>query len=105
MATRRPRQYRIAWRPMAESDLERIVDHVAQDGPITALEFVEELREKAGRLAMFPLVGREGRPGLPGYVRELVVHKNYILLYRVKAKDKTVEILRVRHAALESFRT
>ncbi|MFT3803536.1 MAG: type II toxin-antitoxin system RelE/ParE family toxin [Burkholderiaceae bacterium] len=101
MATRRSRQYRIVWRPIAEADLERIIDHIARDGPVTALRFVDELREKAGRLAMFPLVGREGRPGLPRYVRELVVHENYILLYRVRTKDKAVEILRVRHAALE----
>ena len=32
-------------------------------------------------------------------VRELVVHRNYIVFYRVLEESSTVEILRVRHAA------
>jgi hypothetical protein len=32
-------------------------------------------------------------------VRELVVHQNYIIFYRVLAESRTVEILRVKHAA------
>jgi plasmid stabilization system protein ParE len=35
---------------------------------------------------------------LPG-IRELVVHPNYIVFYRVLAEGCTVQILRVKHAA------
>lgn len=43
--------------------------------------------------------GRTGRPGLPGWLHELVVHPNHIVLYRVPAEIRTVQILRVKHAA------
>ena len=89
----------ITWRPMAEADLEGIVDYIAQDNPLRAEEFGQELRDKVGPLADHPMLGRKGRPGLPATVRELVVHRNYIVFYRVLDESSTVEILRVRHAA------
>jgi toxin ParE1/3/4 len=44
----------------------------------------------------------KGRPGLPDWLRELVVHPNYIVFYRVLAEARTVEILRVKHAAQQT---
>lgn len=91
--------HRIVWRPMAETDLEGIVDYIAQDNPLRAEEFGQELREKVLTLAEHPKLGRKGRPGLPAWLRELVVHRNYIVFYRVLEESSTVEVLRVRHAA------
>nr|WP_237392621.1 type II toxin-antitoxin system RelE/ParE family toxin [Steroidobacter denitrificans] len=53
-------------------------------------------------LAQPPKMGRAGRPGLPAFVRELVAHRNYILFYRVLDETRTVEILRVKHAAQQT---
>ena len=36
--------YSIVWRPIAEADLDNIVDYIAQDNPIRAEEFGQELR-------------------------------------------------------------
>ena len=47
-----------------------------------------------------PELGRTGRPGLPDWLRELVVYPNYIVFYRVLTATSTVEILRVKHVAL-----
>lgn len=91
--------YSIVWRPLAELALDDIVDYIAQDNPALAVEFVLELRAKAAALALHPMMGRSGRPGLPAFVRELVVHRNYILFYRVLRDARTVEILQVKHAA------
>lgn len=84
---------------MAELALDDIVDYIAQDNPAHVVEFVLELRDKACALALHPMMGRSGRPGLPSYVRELVVHRNYIVFYRVLREARTVEILQVKHAA------
>lgn len=92
-------RYRIVWRPMAETDLENIVDYIAQDNPIRAEEFGLELRAKVLPLAQHPKLGRTGRPGLPAFLRELVAHRNYIIFYRVQDEARTVEILRVKHTA------
>ena len=95
----KPSPYLITWRSMAADDLEGIVDYIAADNPLRAEEFGQELREKVLNLADHPKLGRKGRPGLPAWVRELVVHRNYIVFYRVLEQSSTVEILRVRHAA------
>lgn len=90
---------RIAWRPIAEADLDNIVDYIARDNPIRAEEFGQELRDKTLPLAQHPKLGRQGRPGSSDWLRELVVHPDYIIFYRVQAETRTVEILRVKHAA------
>ncbi len=92
----------IVWRPIAEADLDNIVDYIAQDNLIRAEEFGQELRAKVLALAQHPKVGRTGRPGLPAFLRELVVHRNYIIFYRVLDEARTVEILRVKHTARQT---
>lgn len=87
---------------MAEADLDNIIDHIAQDNPTRAEEFGQELRDKTLPLAQHPKLGRTGRPGLPAFVRELVAHRNYIVYYRVLTRTRTVEILRVKHAAQQT---
>ena len=91
--------YRIEWRPMAREDLRAIVRYIGKDNPTRAKSFGQELRDKTLPLAQHPKMGRTGRPGLPAFVRELVVHPNYIVFYRVLDDAGIVEILRVKHAA------
>ncbi|WP_213539884.1 type II toxin-antitoxin system RelE/ParE family toxin [Nitrosospira sp. NRS527] len=94
--------YHIEWRPMAREDLRAIVAYIGRDNPNAALSFGQELRDRTKPLAQHPELGRTGRPGLPDSVRELVVHRNYIIFYRVLAEGRTVEILRVKHAAQQA---
>lgn len=94
--------YRIVWRPMAETDMDNIIDYIAQDDPARAGAFGQELRDKTLPLAQHPKMGRTGRPGLPAFVRELVVHRDDIVFYRVLDAARTVEILRVKHAAQQT---
>jgi plasmid stabilization system protein ParE len=84
---------------MAREDLRAIMRHIGKDNPTRAKSFGQELRDKSKPLAQHPELGRLGRPGLPDWLRELVVHPNYIMFYRVLAEVRTVEILRVKHAA------
>lgn len=91
--------YSIAWKPLAEADLDSIVDYIVQNSPALAVEFGQELRDKTSRLAQHPLAGRTGRPGMPTGVRELVIHRNYVMFYRVRDNVRTVEVLQLKHAA------
>lgn len=93
------RSYRIVLRLMAETDLDNIMDYFAIDNPDRAVSFGLELRATISLLSQNPKLGRSGRPGLPSFLRELVVHPNYIVFYRVLSKERIVEILRVKHAA------
>lgn len=93
---------RIEWRPKAREDLHAIVQYIGKDNPARARSFGQELRDKILPLARHPELGHTGRPGLPDYARELVVHRNYIVFYRVLDEVRIVEILRVKHAAQQT---
>lgn len=76
-----------------------IVRFIGKDNPARAKSFGQDIRDKTKPLAEHPELGRTGRPGLPADVRELVAHPNYLIFYRVLAEARTVQILRVKHAA------
>jgi len=85
---------RLFWTPEALDDRRAIYDYIEADNPRAALMLDELFSEKVRHLIDHPGLGRAGR--ITG-TRELVVHKNYILIY-----DTTVEqvrVLRVLHAA------
>ena len=82
------------WKPAAIADRKRIIAYIAQEKPRAAIELGDLLMEKAGLLDLYPLLGPVGR--VTG-TRELTVHPNYILIYRLV--DDAVEVLRVKHAA------
>ena len=79
---------------MALGSVDEIAEFIAKDNPSRATSFVLELKDAVTRLQVHPGMGRAGR--VPG-TRELVLHKNYIAIYRVRGDD--VEILRLLHAA------
>ena len=79
----------------AEGDLERIGDYIAQDNPLRALSFINELRDKCLSLTdmhqAFPLVPRYG-------IRRRV-HDNYAIFYRVEANR--VVVVHILHGAMD----
>lgn len=85
---------KLVWTRPAATDRREIRAYIAQDNPSAALALDELLSERAGRLIDHPQLGRLGR--VIG-TRELVAHRNYILVYDVTAD--TVRVLRVLHAA------
>ena len=85
---------RLLWTPVALNNRRQIREYIERDNSEAALALDELISEKAARLVDFPALGRRGR--VAG-TRELVVHRNYLLIYQV-AGD-TVRVLRVLHAA------
>jgi len=84
----------LRWTHKALENLVQIAAYIAQDNPTRASSFIGEIKEKTELLLAFPALGRPGR--VPG-TRELVVHENYVVPYRVKGD--TVQIIRVQHVA------
>lgn len=85
---------RLVWTRLAQGDRKAIREYIAVDNPSAAIDLDELLSEKSARLVDHPDLGRPGR--LQG-TRELVAHRNYILVYDFY--EDTVRILRVLHAA------
>lgn len=91
--------YRILWRSVAEDELNEIIHYIAQDSPMRAKKFGLDLYNKIHLLMQQPMLGRTGRPGLPDFMRELIVHKNYIVFYRVLDDTRTIIISNIKHTA------
>ncbi len=81
------------WTRRAANNLETILAYIASDNPVAAQDFAMDIGSQLAKLEHFPLLGRSGM--VPS-TRELVVHENYIVYYRVR--DSQIEILRVLHA-------
>ncbi|HIE1654405.1 TPA: type II toxin-antitoxin system RelE/ParE family toxin [Burkholderia cenocepacia] len=83
------------WNPKALEDRAAIMDYIAEDDPLAAVELDERLEERAVALSAHAELYRQGR--VAG-TRELVIAPNYVLVYRIRPADGIVEILRVLHA-------
>jgi toxin ParE1/3/4 len=83
----------LRWTRRALRKLDEIAAFIAQDNPTRATSFVRELREKVNVLREHQL----GQPGRVYGTKELVLHKNYVAVYRVKEDE--VQILTVLHTA------
>jgi addiction module RelE/StbE family toxin len=86
---------RVRWLKPALKNLDDEAEYIARDNPQAAGRIVERIATSVDRLATHPA---SGRPGRVPVTRELVISGTpYIVPYRVR--DKTVEVLRLFHAA------
>lgn len=84
---------KLLWTLEALQDRRDVRERIAKDNPTAALALDEMFSQKAQKLVHYPAIGRTGR--VAG-TRELIVHRNYILIY--DAAGDAVRILRVLHA-------
>lgn len=98
MAGRNPsedaRTVKLAWTRPAAADRREIRAYIARDNPPAALALDELIARSVARLIDHPQLGR---PGRVASTRELVVHRNFIVVYDLT--DDLVRVLRVLHAA------
>lgn len=66
------------WKAEAIQDRDDIYEYIEADNPAAALALDELFTKTANRLLTHPAVGKQGR--VAG-TRELVAHKNYIIVY------------------------
>lgn len=86
----------VKWRDQALDDLVEIIDYIEQYNPAAAASLHRNIVAATEGLSSMPYGFRPGR--VPG-TREIVVHPNYLVVYRVG--DTAVDVLRVLHARLE----
>lgn len=92
------KEYNIIWKLNALVDIRILINYISQDNPQRGVSFLNEIREKVNMLSHYPNMGRNSQ--VLG-MRELVVHKNYIVYYYFF--HDTVYIAHVKHAARDSF--
>ena len=87
---------KIIFSPQAIADLEEVVRHIAKDDPATAGRIGNALIDRVEILENFPLLGAP-YPKRPG-VRKLV-SRPYLIFYRPRLEENSVDILRYWHGA------
>ena len=91
----RIRRWRVLWTEPAQDDLREVFRFIRRDNLTAAQKVIQEIREKAGRLAQFPLSGREV-PELPGASLREVIAGSYRVIYRLVSNS--IEVLTVLHS-------
>jgi addiction module RelE/StbE family toxin len=82
----------VKWTKRAVQNLASVLDYIARDKPLAAAKFGADARKKIAILEEHPYIGKASdEPG----VRELLIHENYVVIYRVR--DGELQILRFRH--------
>jgi toxin ParE1/3/4 len=84
----------LEWRESARGDLLAIVDYISDDNPEAAQQLKDDIEAKVAKLAEHPKLYR---PGRVAGTREMVVRRNYVVIYAEDAR--AVSILRVLHAS------
>jgi toxin ParE1/3/4 len=83
----------VKWTKRASQNLEKILAHIAADNSRASKKFLLDALQQVANLKNYPALGRAG---LVPSTRELVIHENYVVYYRIK--NEQIEILRVLHA-------
>ncbi|MBT0731150.1 type II toxin-antitoxin system RelE/ParE family toxin [Rosenbergiella nectarea] len=91
---------RLGISPQAEQDIEAIGDYIAQDNPVRALSFTEELYQQCLLIAESPVIYRE-RPELGQSIRSCA-YGRYLNVFSVL--DTEVRIERLLHGSRDIIR-
>ncbi len=86
----------IEWSSIAQNDLNKIIDYIAQDSFEYALLFYEQVREKVENLTKFPKMGRKVPELDDPNIRELIL-RNYRLIYQILGEK--IQIVRLIHGS------
>ena len=70
-----------------------IIEYIAERNDIAALELLEDIERAASQLPQHPYLYR---PGRVAGTREIVVHPNYLVVYRIQ--PTMIEIVAVLHS-------
>ncbi|MEN5032460.1 MULTISPECIES: type II toxin-antitoxin system RelE/ParE family toxin [unclassified Pseudomonas] len=82
----------VDWRPEAVADLWEILEYIDERNPQAAEELYAEIERATSALPEHPYLYRLGRVL---NTREIIVHPNYLVIYRLTDR---IEILSVLHA-------
>lgn len=85
----------VEWTDDAQEELWAIIDYIDDYNSQAALQLYGDIVAAAETLPSYPYIHRQGRVLS---TREMVVHPNYIVIYRVSDR---IEILSVLHAKRE----
>ncbi|WP_151174294.1 type II toxin-antitoxin system RelE/ParE family toxin [Sulfuricurvum kujiense] len=92
--------YKIYYLKLSFSDLENILDHIAEDSPSRASQYLEFLKTTISKLADFPKMGVLcKRKHIRRECRVLIID-DYLIFYKIDESSQSVFIGRVLHQSV-----
>ncbi len=91
--------YKVILSPASIASLEAITAWIAKDDPVVAERIGNELLDRIALLNSFPKAGSVYSANK--FWRKLV-SRPYVIIYRISAKRRTIEILAFRHSARDA---
>ncbi|MBM6593960.1 type II toxin-antitoxin system RelE/ParE family toxin [Microvirga pudoricolor] len=88
---------KVVWLPLALDDLDAQIDYIAAQNPKAAVAQFDRILHQADRLGDHPEMGRPGRE--PDTREWVVTATPFIVIYRLRPKAQSLEILRLLHGA------
>ncbi len=86
---------KIIWSLTARTKTKEILEYISEDNPDAALTLIDEFETKVEKLRLNPKSGRVLPELKNNNIREIVVHKNYGVIYDIN--PDSIIILTVRH--------
>ncbi|WP_209988992.1 MULTISPECIES: type II toxin-antitoxin system RelE/ParE family toxin [Pseudomonas] len=83
----------IEWLPAARVEFRQIIDYLSDRNPVAALELMRSIEASILALSRRPHLYRPGR--ING-TREMVVHPNYLVVYKVTDHIRILSVLHAR---------
>lgn len=83
----------VEWRPQARAELWTILDYIDDRNPAAADALQQAIEAATSALPQHPYLYRFGRAQ---GTREIVVHPNYLVVYRVTDRIEIVNVLHAR---------
>ena len=90
--------FRLTWSPIARLDLHDLREFIADSHPVAAKQFIKSVFSAVDHLIDFPESGRIVPEFQDPTLRE-IIKKPCRIVYRVLHEQKSLEIVRVWHAA------
>lgn len=92
--------FKVIWTEPAIDNLRKIVSHIAFDNPAAAKSVGYNICDHVGVLESFPSIAPLYAHSKDGDIREILFGQ-YRIFYRIHKTDPVVDILHVRHGAMD----
>ncbi|MCG8583178.1 MAG: type II toxin-antitoxin system RelE/ParE family toxin [Pirellulales bacterium] len=89
--------------PLAERDMDEILDYISLDNPESALRVIRRIRKKCESLGDHPYLGQRRPEYADGQYRSTTVG-SYVIYYSVEEDEEVVKVVRVLHGARDHSR-
>lgn len=87
---------KVLWSPLFLKKLKSIIDFISEDNLDAAYGLADEIQERVTYLSKFPIQGRMIQQLNDELIRELVIHKNYVIVYALKQNN--IHLITIRHS-------